>query len=348
MIDASIGRTTASLRLHFNENTAGCSPSVIRALAAMTPAEIGAYPDVGPITRKTADYLNVAPAQVMLTNGLDEGIQATTTWAARSMVGSGRRPEVVVVEPTFEMYAEFAAIVGATLLQIQPDDEFRFPLDAVLSAITPETRAIFLTDPNNPTGLPVPAGVAERIARHAPQAKIFVDEAYADFSGRTLIGPLLETYRNVIVGRTFAKGHGLAGLRIGAVVAHPATIAELRQLVPPFSVNSCAIIGLSAALDDQPYLDWYVRETEKSRELVYTFCRRHGLKHWPSEGNFVLIRTGSRTTDIVADLETRGISVRDKSPAPGCAGCIRLTAGVVAHTTIALEALEACLASRTN
>jgi histidinol-phosphate aminotransferase len=348
VIDASIGRTTASLRLHFNENTAGCSPSVVQALAKMTPAEISAYPDVGPITRKTAGYLNVAPTQVMLTNGLDEGIQATTTWAARSMAGCGRRPEVIVVEPTFEMYAEFAAIAGATLLQIEPDDEFRFPLDAVLRAIAPETRAIYLTDPNNPTGLPVPVGVAERIARHAPQAKVFVDEAYADFSGRTLIGPLLETCRNVIVGRTFAKGHGLAGLRIGAVVAHADTIADLRQLVPPFSVNSCAIVGLSAALDDQPYLDWYLRETVASRELVYAFCRRHGLKYWPSEGNFVLIRTGSGTTDIVADLETRGVSVRDKSPAPGCAGCIRLTAGVVAHTTIALGALEACLASRTN
>ena len=348
MIDASIGRTTAAMRLHFNENTAGCSPAVIEALASMTRTDIGFYPDVEPTTRRTANYLGVDASRVMLTNGLDEGIQATAVWAARSMVATAVRPEVVIVEPAFEMYAEFAAMVGARLVSLEPLADFAFPLGALLGAITPNTRVIYLTDPNNPTGRPLPTGAAEAIASAAPHARVFIDEAYADFSGRTLIGPLVDRCRNVIIGRTFAKGHGLAGLRIGAVVAHQETIAELRQLVPPFSVNACAMRGLTAALDDPAYLEWYVAEAGRSRQLIYDFCQQRALTCWPSEGNFVLLRLGSCCASVVTALEQRGVSVRDKSPAPGCEGCIRLTAGVVAHTTTALDALEDCLAARTN
>jgi histidinol-phosphate aminotransferase len=338
----------ATLRLHYNENTAGCSPLVLEALASMTRVDVGAYPDVGPITDKTARYLGIDSSRLLLTNGLDEGIQATTTWAARTLAGSASRPEVIVVEPTFEMYAEFASMVGARVVAIAPEPDFAFTLDAIRRAISPETRVVFLTDPNNPTGLGLPPDAATLVAATAPQALVFVDEAYADFSGRTLIGPALDAHPNLVVGRTFAKGHGLAGLRIGAVVGQPATIAALRALVPPFSVNSAAIRALSAALDDRAYLDWYVQESARSREMVYAFCRRFELPFWPSEGNFVLIRFGEMTAPAVEALARCGISLRDKSAAPGCAGCIRFTAGVVAHTVQALQALEDCLEARTR
>jgi histidinol-phosphate aminotransferase len=347
-MDPAFGATAAGLRLHLNENTAGCSPAVLQALASMRPTDISSYPDIGPITRQTAEYLGLPRQQVLLTNGLDEGLQVTAAWASRSMVGSGRAPQIIILQPTFEMYAEFAAMIGARLSQIPHDVDFEFPLTALLSALSPDTRVIYLADPNNPTGRPVPSGAAALIAERAPQAMVFVDEAYADFSGRTLIGPLLTDRRNLIVGRTFAKAHGLAGLRIGAVAAHEETIGALQQLVPPFSVNVCAIRALSAALGDTAHLEWYVRQSEESRAIIYEFCHRHGFDYWPSEGNFVLIRLGARAPEIVAELETRGISVRDRSRVPGCQGCIRLTAGVVAHTNTALDALEACLAARPN
>ena len=348
MTGPAFGATSAALRLHLNENTAGCSPAVLAALAAMRPTDVSMYPDIRPITQRTAEYLKVSPQQIMLTNGLDEGLQVTAAWASKSMVGSGRAPEIIILEPTFEMYAEFAGMIGARLIQIPHDGDFEFPLAALLAAVTPDTRAIYLADPNNPTGRPVPAGAAELLADRAPHALVFIDEAYADFSGRTLIGVPLVNRRNLIVGRTFAKGHGLAGLRIGTVVAHEETIATLRTLVPPFSVNSCAIRALEAALDDPAHLAWYVQQSVESRGLVYDFCRSHGIPYWPSEGNFVLMRLGARASAVVVELESRGISVRDRSTIPGCDGCIRLTAGVVAHTRTALDTLEDCLAARTN
>ncbi|MEO7192214.1 MAG: histidinol-phosphate transaminase [Vicinamibacterales bacterium] len=345
MTCASPGLNGPRLRLHYNENTAGCSPMVIAALQALTPQEIASYPDVTPFTARAARHLNVPPDRVQLINGLDEGIQVVTTWAQRNSV-TNQPPVMVLPEPAFEMYAEFGRMAGAHLISIPPEAGFRFPLEAVLATIDAATRVVFLTDPNNPTGLGIPEGCVETIASAAPGALVFVDEAYADFSGRTLIGPLLDRRPNVVIGRTFAKGHGLAGLRIGALVAHEDTLAGLRSLLPPFNVNICALRGMAAALDDPEYLAWYVAQTAASRQLVYAFCERHGLGYWPSEANFVLICVGSRAGSLADRLEASGISVRDKSNAPGCEGCIRLTAGVVAHTNAAIAAMEEILASR--
>ncbi len=173
-----------------------------------------------------------------------------------------------------------------------------------------------------------------------------VDEAYAEFSGRTFIGPALDRHRNLIVGRTFAKAHGLAALRSGALIAHPETLAPLRRVMPPFSVNIAAVRALDAAIDDPAHLEWYVGESIVSRERIYDFCRRLGIGCLPSDANFVLLRIGDDAALVAEALRERGILVRDKSRAPGCAGCIRITAGVVAHTELCLEELEDVLASR--
>ena len=124
---------------------------------------------------------------------------------------------------------------------------------------------IYLTDPNNPTGLGIPGGRRrDAIAAAAPHALVLVDEAYADFSGRTLIGPLLDRQRNVIIGRTFAKAHGLAALRVGALVAHPDT------LEPAAADRCCPSASTSARLPRSTprsttaaYLDWYVAESAR-------------------------------------------------------------------------------------
>ena len=378
--------TTSRLRLHFNENTAGCSPAVIDALRTLTAEDIATYPDYDAITAKVAAWLGVDAGSVLLTNGLDEGLYAVSQAGVqgRHEVGpyapvsadipAGRhedgpyaseapggpdemdrrgRPRVgpcqfIQTDPTFEMFEAFTRIVGADLVRIAPDMDFAFPLARVLGTITPATRVIYLVDPNNPTGLPLPDGAAETIAAAAPDAIVFVDEAYADFSGRTLIGPALARHANLVVGRTFAKGHGLAGLRIGALVARPDTIERLRRVTPPFSVNIAAVRALEAALADDAYLSWYVAQAAASRTMIADFCHRRGLTHWPSAGNFVLVRVGPDASAITRALAARGIDIRDKSTAPGCDGCLRLTAGVVAHTERLITDLEDILASRTN
>jgi len=331
----------SGLRLHFNENTAGCSPAVLAALREIAPEDISFYPDYAAITTTVERYFGVPGGWVQLTNGLDEGLHVVAQWAARQ-----EAPAVIIPEPAFEMYAAAADGVGAEIIRVAPEPDFRFAIEAILRAIRPAVRLIYLTDPNNPTGLGIPAGAVERIAAAAPNALVLVDEAYADFSGRTLIGPPLERCRNLIVGRTFAKAHGLAALRVGALVAHPDTLAPLRRLLPPYSLNICAVRALAAAIEDTAYRDWYVGEARDSRQLVYDFAHRHGLQAWPSEANFVLVRVGPEASAAVAAMAARAVHVRDKSQAPGCEGCIRITTGVVAHTEACLEVLEVVLAPR--
>ena len=340
------------LRLHFNENTAGCSPAVLDALRSIGRDDVSLYPDYGPITTETEQYFGVGSGWVQLTNGLDEGLHVVAQLAgARGRLSDqshSHTERAVIIEPAFEMYAACAEGVGLSPTHIQPEPNFRFPLEAILAAIGPGTRVIYLTDPNNPTGLVIPPGAVETIATAAPQALVLVDEAYAEFSGRTFIGPTLERHRNLIVGRTFAKAHGLAALRIGALIAHPDTLEPLRRILPPYNVNIAAVFALRAALQDRAYLEWYVAQSVASKRQIYTFSDRHGFKHWPSEANFVLIRVGDRATELTSTLASRGVLIRDRSRSPGCAGCIRLTAGVVEHTTICLNALEDALASRTH
>jgi histidinol-phosphate aminotransferase len=218
-------------------------------------------------------------------------------------------------------------------------------VDAVVQAIEAGAGLVYLTDPNNPTGLGIPRAALEAIGEAATDTLVLIDEAYADFSGRTSLD-LLARFRNLAIGRTFAKAHGLAGLRIGALVAHPDTLAPLRRILPPFTLNICAVRALPAALEDSAFLQASVASATRSKALIYEFCRRHGFTCWPSEANFVLVRVGAGAAAIVRAMGDRGILIRDRSDQPGCDGCIRITAGAVEHTETCLAALEAIVATR--
>jgi histidinol-phosphate aminotransferase len=201
---------------------------------------------------------------------------------------------------------------------------------------------VFVASPNNPTGEIVPADAIRQLAAAMPPGgAVFVDEAYADFEGHSVIGDVAEV-PNLIVGRTFAKAYGLAGMRIGCVVAQPGIIRKLRGAIAPFSVNVCAAVALEAALDDRGHVDWYIGQVRESRELIYGACARLGLPFWRSAANFVLVTVGDAPA-VRAALAAKGIHVRDRSSAPGCAGCLRITAGLVDDTRAAVRALEEVL-----
>ena len=171
---------------------------------------------------------------------------------------------------------------------------------------------------------------------------IVIDEAYYDFCGETFL-PELGAHPNVVIGRTFAKAHGLAGLRAGCLIGDPAQARAGARgrcrptasacLPSPAGARRCAIASTSTGI---------ARRSSESRELLYAACERLGLPYWKSAGNFVLINVerSGEPADIVRAFAERGILVRDRSRDPGCAGCIRITAGVVRHTEVAVEALE--------
>lgn len=331
------------LRLHLNENTGGCSPAVIQALRTITCADVSFYPDYAPAVSACARYLDVDQEQLLLTNGLDEGILAASILALRGAAAVDPF-EAIVVVPAFDMYAASADAVGGRVVEVPLGDEFSFPLETLLAAITRRTRIIFITDPNNPTGQSVPAGAIEAVAAAAPEALVFVDEAYIEFRGDPRIDHAsLARTPNLVIGRTFAKAHGLAAIRIGALVAAPPVVDALRRVVPPYSINVVAAHALPAALSDRTFLDGYVQQVRESREILYEALDRRGTRYWRSDANFVLVRLGDRSAAIVDALRARGIHVRDRSNAQGCGGCIRITTGLVEHTREAIAALEEVL-----
>lgn len=332
--------TGDGLRLHLNENTAGCSPKVLDALAALGAHDVAQYPDYDVVYRETAAYLGVAENRLLLVNGLDEGILMSTLVALRGQTMDGVSAEFVVVTPAFDMYAITARACGGAVVNAAPRDDFEFPLATVLAAITPRTRLVFVTSPNNPTGVRVTNRDIEAVASAVPSGGlVFVDECYHDFCGDTAL-PLLDAHPNVVVGRTFAKSQGLAALRAGAVIATPEALAPFKAVTPPYSLNVAAAVALRAAIADGPRLRWYVDQVVRSRELMYEFCAKHGFETWQSGANFVLARVGSQSAALTAALKARGIFIRDKTGDPGCDGCIRVTTGVVADTERCLSAME--------
>ena len=335
------------MRLHLNENTAGCSPAVMKALAGLGRHAAGVYPDYDEAQRAVAASLGVGVESVLLTNGLDEGILAVTAAAFRDRRGGV--PDGLGVTPAFDMYETLVCAFGGRMVTVPMEDGFGFPGDALRRATTDATRIVFVTNPHNPSGTLVGAEGLLALARDVQPALLLVDEAYAEFAGESLVDrDTFAALPNLVVGRTFSKAFGLAGLRAGAVVGHPATIDPMRQVVSPFNLNAWAAAAIPAAIADRDYREWYVAQAAASRSLLAEACARLGLQTWPSAANFLLVRVGDRAREIVAGLAARDVLVRDRSREPGCEGCIRITAGLVDDTRRAIAALEevVCAARR--
>ena len=325
------GRT--GLRLDFNESTVGCSPRVLARLRSLDSELLARYPEREPVEKEVADFLGLDPAQVLLTNGVDEAIHLLSS----TYLDPG--DEALIVVPTFAMYAIFAQAEGARVVEVRAGDNFAFPSNDLLAQLSPRTRLIAVANPNNPTGAAVAGDVLIRIAQAAPQAAVLVDEAYFEFHGETVIDQPRQI-ENLFVARTFSKAYGLAGLRIGILAGGDRQMAMVRRVASPYNVNAAALAVLPEALQDQEYVGRYVAQVLSNRERLQQELGNLGLHYWPSYANFVLVRIGSAHAEFVQALRDRGILVRDRHTDPGCEGCVRLTVGTNEHTETLIGAVR--------
>lgn len=340
------------LRLHLNENTGGCSQKVVAAVRAFDGERLALYPDFRDAVMETAAFLGVDPDRIVLTNGLDEGILLASiaylgnrtptplVELGAPLTATSGAPEIVVALPAFDPYLHAAQAMGARIVSVPAGKDYAFPLDGVLKALTANTRIVYVNNPNNPSGQPIPQEAIRRIAREAGHALVFVDEAYHDFLGENFLSEVGD-YPNVLIGRTFSKAYGLAGMRVGVMIASPGILAPIRKVMPLFNLNVVAVAALRAALTDLDFRSRYIAQANESKELVYSACDRAGLRYWKSAANFVLIDGGTRVRPLVDGLIAKGVLVRDRTKDPSTPTCFRLTTGVVEHTRRAVEALEA-------
>jgi histidinol-phosphate aminotransferase len=324
------------LRLDFNENTAGCSPRVLARLRKIDLEELAKYPERESLETRVAEFLRLTPAEVLLTNGVDEAIHLL----CQTYLEPG--DEALLVVPTYSMYRIYASAAGAEVIDVPAESDFRFPTEGLMKQIGRRTRLIAIANPNNPTGAVAPQDELLQIARSAPNAALLVDEAYFEFYGQTMVEGQREL-PNLFVTRTFSKAYGLAGLRLGVLVGDAGQMQAIRRVSSPYNVNAIALACLPEALDDQAYIRQYVAEILDSRRRLQSFLKSNGIPFWPSQANFVLLRAGPSQQDaakFVEEMRQRGILVRDRSGDPGCEGCVRITLGPRDHAVRLMTALE--------
>jgi histidinol-phosphate aminotransferase len=311
------------IRLDFNENTAGCGPAVLRALAKLTPQQFGMYPEYQAPTARIARRLGVRPEELLLTNGGDDALRVFFDTFVEP------RTHILICEPTFPMYRYYAEIAGARVEVCRYDSQQRFPLNEVLTALRKKPRVFFLANPNNPTGTLVEPAALRKILNAAPNTAIVFDEAYAEFAGFSTI-PWIHRYPNLFIARTFSKSAGLAALRLGAVIAAKDSLAYVRRAMPPYPVNLAALVAAEAALRDGKTIRNYVRTIQRTRETFAKGLQKLGVITFPSAGNFLLADFGPTGPALFAKLARKGILIRDRSKDMG-PGFVRITIGTPAE-----------------
>jgi histidinol-phosphate aminotransferase len=323
------------LRLDFNENTVGCSPAVLRALSRMTGEQMAMYPEYQATTRRLARFFRVRPDEILLTNGIDDALHLLSDTFIE------RGDAVLLAEPTFDMYRFFAELAGARVIALRYDEEMRFPIAGVLRELRRSPRVLYIANPSNPTGTLVQPAALRRILRAAPRTLVFVDEAYFDFSGLTVLS-WIRRYPNLMVSRTFSKSAGLAALRLGCLFARPEILSVMRRASTPYPVNTAALVAAEASISDTRFVRKYTREVLRSRVLLEKGLTRLGARVYPSAGNFVLADFGSGAHRIVRALERKGILVRERKDFPR-EGFVRISAGTRADTRRVLQAIQEIL-----
>jgi histidinol-phosphate aminotransferase len=307
------------LRLDFNENTSGCSPAVRGALAKLTARQIAMYPEYQAPTQRLARYFRVRPEELLLTNGGDDALRVFFDTFVEAQTS------ILICEPTFPMYRYYAEIYGSRISVLRYGRQMEFPLNDALAALRKKPRVLFIANPNNPTGTLLPPGAIRKILNAATDTAVVIDEAYAEFSGATVV-PWIRQYPQLFVARTFSKVAGLAALRLGAVIARQDSLSLVRRAMPPFPVNIAALVAAQAAISDRQTMLGYVREVKRLRTWLSAELQNLNVKTFPSAGNFLLANFGTTGPALFRKLEKQGILLRERSKDIG-PGFVRITIG---------------------
>jgi len=295
------------IKLASNENPLGPSPAALAAMQKVL-TNLNLYPDGNAfyLKQKLAAKLGVEPAHLVLGNGSNEIIE----FVGHAYLAPG--VDVVVSQYCFAIYPLVTKMFGANLITV-PAKNLGHDLPAMIKAITPKTRVVFVANPNNPTGTVVSKKELLNFANQIPANVLLVmDEAYLEFldDPADFISEIKPGRRqNVVLMRTFSKIFGLAGLRIGYGIGHPDLIATFEKIRQPFNINSIAQAGALAALDDAEHTRKTRDNNARGLKFYAEAFRALGLEFMPSAANFILVRVGDGQK-VFAAMQQQGVIVR--------------------------------------
>ena len=325
------------LKLASNENPLGMSPKAKKAVEAAIGG-IARYPDQFELIRAVAKRCGVMQSQIVLGNGSNDVLDLI----ARVFLAPGR--SAVFAQHAFAVYPLATLSTGAELIAT-PAKHYGHDLDAMRAAIRPDTRIVWIANPNNPTGnfLPYPE-VRAFLEAVPPDVVVVLDEAYNEYlppAERVDTAAWIVDFPNLVVTRTFSKIFGLAGLRVGYALASAEIAGLMNRVRQPFNVNNLAIAAAVAALDDHLFVAESYELNRRGMEQLVAGLKRLGFEHIPSHGNFVTFRAGDAAA-VNQKLLKQGVIVRPIG-GYGLPEWLRVTIGSEPENTRFLEALENAL-----
>ena len=302
--------------------------------------EVNRYPSEQPerLRRALAEHDGVDPERIIVGNGSNE---ITYTFGL-AFLDPG--DPVILPRPMFALYEKVARLQDADLTSVPPRDDLGFDAEALATAVAKTEAALtVLATPNNPTGLAMTLDEIERVVAASP-GFVVVDEAYVEFNPEGTAAELLDRHPNVIVLRTLSKAFGLAGIRLGYLIAHPAVVQELMKARLPFMVDRFAEQTALAVLNRSGLIEDRAQRMQASiRDLTDALQAMEGVEVVPSQANFVIFTT-SLPADVLQDrLADRGVLVRNMGGYPELEGYLRVSAGTEAENNAFLGALEKSL-----
>lgn len=326
-----------SVKLASNENPLGPSPKAVAAMAQALK-NLHRYPDGSGhyLVRKLAEKFKVSPNNIILGNGSDEILSMLT----QVFLEPGN--EAIMPSPSFLMYDIVVRCAGAEPICV-PLDALSIDLVAIREQVTDNTRMIFLTNPNNPTGTIITDADFRRFMADIPsQTMVVLDEAYIEFArdaNRLNSLAYFREDRSLVILRTFSKAYGLAGLRIGYGIM-PGEIAEvINRIRMPFNVNTLAQVGALGALEDRGFIEQSVRLVHEELDYMSRALADLGVGYYPTQANFFLIDVGKNADDLFDQMLRRGVIVRSMV-SYGYPEYIRVNVGLHEENVRCLSALK--------
>lgn len=319
-----------------NVNLLGPHPAVRESLR-LDDAHLYPHRDNRPLMESIGAAFGLTPDHFWVGNGSDEVLDL----AIRLFLEPGQR--LVVPTPSYSMYPHLARLNRVEYVGVATNDQFQTTASKLLAA---KPDLILVCNPNNPTGtLFDPRLVGELLESF--EGPVLVDEAYAEFSGTTLL-PLVDRFPNLLISRTLSKAYGLAGLRIGFGAAHPEVADFVRRAKPPFSVNVASERVAGRALKDRTHVEHAIATIARERERLAAGLKELGFHVVPSHANFLLTLPPIPCEELYARLKEKNVLARLYRHEPALRDHVRFTVGTAADTHGLLEALGLILDGRTS
>jgi histidinol-phosphate aminotransferase len=332
---------TGSIKLASNENPLGPSPKAVKAVTENLK-NMHRYPDADAyyLREKLAGKFGLPINRIIVGNGADELIELV----AKTFLSPGE--EVIIPEHAFLLYETFALSFDGRAV-IVPLSDFSVDLGAMIEAVTPRTKIVFINNPQNPTGKAITRDEISRFLDEFPSDVIVVlDEAYIEFSTDPDVGSgleFLDSYPLLVVLRTFSKIYGLAGLRLGYGFASEAITESLNRVRQPFNVNSLAQVAGLAALDDDEFAEKSLALTKQGLAYLYGELDRLGLAYIPTQANFLIIKTPLGARETYERMLKQGVIIRAMD-SYGLEDYIRVNVGLAEENSRFIHTLESIIA----